>query len=445
MASRALATLRPDEKQGERRYYARSFGNPSAQLFWNDDDTLCCGLRGDRAELLRNLRQQGLFDSLVKQRYLAPFDTISGVQSDYSLVFRLARTPRISYCHEWSTAMWKDASLHLLKLLMALAEDGLTLRYPHPWHLLFDGPNPTYIHPGSIVHLDVATFRGAFERISQFFLRPLALASQRQTPLARQLLRDANRGVDLSVGDLQSAHNLQTEELHRMTPTKFLSRRIQEVQDFLMPEGESKWAEYQRELPFKASDEWHQKEYSVHAVLREKQPRRVLDLACNLGWYARLAALEGADVVAADVDELCVNRMYSTCREEGSRVLPLVINITDPAPGSGVASAWFPPATERLKSDLVLALAIMHHLVFGSHRLVMSEIVRAFASFTDRALLLEFVPLQSQGCVYSGAQRPDAIGWFTLDNCVASLGRVFRKVEVLPAAQHSRRLLLCEK
>jgi hypothetical protein len=444
MASIALTTHIPDTTQSDVRYYARSFGNPFAQLYWNEDETLCCGLRGERAELLRNLRRQGLLDSLAKQGYLAPFDVVSGVP-DYPLVFRLVRTPRISYCHEWSTAMWKDASLHLLKLLMALAEHGLTLRYPHPWHLLFDGPNPTYIHPGSIVPLEVSTFRGAFDRISRFLLRPLALASQRQTALARQLLRDANRGVDLSVGDLQSAHNLQTEELHRMTPTEFLSRRIQEVQAFLMPEGDSKWAEYQRELPFKASDGWHRKEHCVHAVLREIQPRRVLDLACNLGWYARLAAVEGADVVAADIDELCVNRMYSTCRGEGSRVLPLVINVTDPAPGSGVANAWFPPATERLKSDLVLALAIMHHLVFGSHRLVMSEIVRAFASFTDHALLLEFVPLQSQGCVYSGAQRPEAIGWYTLDNCVASLGHVFRKVEILPGAQHSRRLLLCEK
>lgn len=443
MASRALAVHRPDKLQAERRFYARSFGNPSAQLYW-EQETLCCGLRGERAELVSDLSHQGFLDSLVKQGYLAPFDILQGVQRDYTLVLRLARTPRISYCHEWSTVMWRDASLHLLKLLMTLAEHRLTLRYPHPWHLLFDGPNPVYIHPGSIVPLDEATFRGAFDRISRFFLRPLFLASQRQTSLARQLLRDANRGVGFCFGDLQSAHDVQTTEVHQLTPTEFLSKRIREVHELLIPEQASKWADYQLDLPLKPCDSWHQKEYAVHGVLRELRPRRVLDLACNVGWHARLAALEGADVVAADIDELCVNRMYSACRGEGSRVLPLVVNVTDPAPGSGVANAWF-PATERLKSDLVLALAIMHHLVFGSHRLVMSEIVRAFASFTDRALLLEFVPLQSHGCVYSGAQRPDAIDWYTLDNCVASLGCVFRKVQILPAAQHSRGLLLCEK
>lgn len=444
MASGASAIYQTDKRQAERRYYARSFGNPSAQLYWNEDDALCCGLRGERAELLRNLTRQGLFDSLVKQEYLAPFEAITGAR-DYSFVLRLVRTPRVSYCHEWSTEMWRDASLHLLKLLMVLAEHDLTLRYPHPWHLLFDGPSPIYIHPGSIVSLDVPTFRGAFDRVSQFFIRPLVLATRRQTRLARQLLRDANRGVDLNVGDLEAVHNLQIEELQRMTPTEFLNRRIQEIHALLIPEEGSRWSEYQKELPLKRCDSWHQKEYAVHSILKEVQPRRVLDLACNLGWYARLAAVEGADVIAADVDELCVNRMYSTCRAEGSRVLPLVVNVTDPAPGSGVANAWFPPATERLKSDLVLALAIMHHLVFGSHRLVMSEIVRAFASFTDRALLLEFVPLRSQGCVYSEEQRLEAVGWYTLDNCIASLCRVFRKVEILPATQHSRKLLLCQK
>jgi hypothetical protein len=445
MASEALATRKPEKLQTERRFYARSFGNPSAQLYWNEDNTLCCGLRDERAKLLRELRRKGLFDSLVKQGYLAPFEAVSGTEPDYSLVLRLARTPRISYCHEWSTAMWRDASLHLLNLLMALAGHGLTLRYPHPWHLLFDGPSPVYIHPGSIVPLDPVTFRGAFDRISQFLLRPLTLAATGETALARRFLRDANRGVELCFGRLKTAYELHIADLETLAPVEFLNRRLQEVQDLIIPEAKSQWSEYQADLPFERCDAWHQKQYGVHGVLQEVRPHLVLDLACNLGWYARLAAIERADVVAVDVDEACVNRMYSTVREEHSGVLPLVLNVTDPSPGCGVANAWFPPATDRLKSDLVLALAIMHHLVFSTHRLVMSEIVAAFASFTRGSLLLEFIPLNSPGCVYSLADRPEAQSWYTLENCVGCLRRVFKRVDMLPAAQNARRLLLCEK
>jgi hypothetical protein len=444
MAS-TLAAPEIGTNHGERRFYARSFGNPLAQLYWREDETLCCGLRGERAQLLGDLRRQGFLDSLVDKGLLAAVNEVPDRHPDYRLVLGLARTPRISYCHEWSTLMWRSACLHLLQLMMALAERGLTLRYPHPWHLLFDGPNPVYIHPGSIAPLDPATFRGAFDRISQFFLRPLTLAAGGKTALARRFLRDANRGVELCFGELRAAYDLNMAELESLAPAEFLSRRLQEVQDLVIPEEKSNWSEYQTDLPFKRCDTWHHKQYDVYGVLQELRPRLVLDLACNLGWYARLAAIAGADVVAADVDEVCVDRMYTTVREDGSAVLPLVINVTDPAPGCGVANAWFPPATERLKSDLVLALAIMHHLVFGTHRLVMSEIVAAFASFTRGALLLEFVPLNSPGCVYTAAARPEACSWYTLESCVDSLRRVFRRVDMLPAAQHTRRLLLCRK
>ena len=114
MASRALSSPTPEKTQGDRRYYARSFGNPVAQLFWREDESLCCGLCGERAELIRRLMHQGLLELLTKNAYLAPFDSVSEAHEDYSLMLRLARVPRISYCHEWSTEMWRAASLHML-------------------------------------------------------------------------------------------------------------------------------------------------------------------------------------------------------------------------------------------------------------------------------------------------------------------------------------------
>lgn len=443
MTSRALIVNALDQKEDERRFYARSFGNPVAQLYW-EQGTLCCGLRGERAQLLADLRRQGLLDSLEDKGLLAASDEVLGRHPDYGLVLRLVRTPRLSYCHEWSTLMWRTACLHLLRLMSILAKGGLTLRYPHPWHLLFDGPTPVYVHPGSIVPLDPVVFRGAFDRISQFFLRPLVLASAGETALARRFLRDTNRGVELSLGGVKTAYDLHIRELENLSPVDFLDRRLLEVQELTIPKEHSQWSEYQSDLPLTRCDGWQQKQYGVHRILQELRPRHVLDLASNLGWYARLAANQGAEVVAADVDEVCVNRLYSTVREEHSKVLPLVLNVTDPAPGLGVANAWFPPVTERLKSDLVLALAIMHHLVFGTHRLVMNELVAAFASFSRKALLIEFIPLNSPGCIYSAGNRPEAQSWYTLENCVGSLHRVFKNVDLLPAAHNSRRLLLCE-
>lgn len=435
----------PHALADERRYYARSFGNPSAQLYWHADDALRCGLSAERAAFFRDPAQNSLLTLLVRQGYLAPFDAVSPTHTEYSLVLRLVKTPRVSYCYEWTTGMWRQACLHLLRLMTILAERHLTLRYPHPWHLLFDGAKPMYINPGSIAPLTEATFRGAFDRLSQFFIRPLLLAASGSVTLARRFLRDSRSGVDLHVGELQCIHNRHLAELSALEPVEFLRSREKEICALRVPEPFSRWTEYQRELPLKPCDAWHRKEFIVHSILRELRPKQVLDLACNLGWYARLAAIEGAEVIATDIDETCANRMYSTIREEHSAVLPLVMDVTDPAPGYGVGNSWFPPATLRLQSDLVMAFAIVHHLVFGSHRLVMSEIVRALAPFARRFLLMEFVPLNSPGCVYCDKHRPDAVAWYNLEHCVGSLTRVFRKVELLPARQRARRLILCER
>jgi hypothetical protein len=183
----------------------------------------------------------------------------------------------------------------------------------------------------------------------------------------------------------------------------------------------------------------------VHRVLKELQPRTVLDLAGNLGWYARLAAVEGAEVISSDIDETCANRLYRRLRQEHARVLPLVLDLNDPSPGYGVDNHWFPPATERLKSDLVLALAVTHHLVLAGFRLGFDQVIRSLASFTRRALLVEFVPLDSEGCPYDRNSRPDANSWYDLDHFICALRAEFRSVSVVPNPPKARRLLLCER
>jgi hypothetical protein len=170
----------------------------------------------------------------------------------------------------------------------------------------------------------------------------------------------------------------------------------------------------------------------------------VLDLACDLGWYARLAALEGAEVVAAESDETCVNRLHRQLRNEGGHVLPLVLDVNDPSPGYGVENHWFPPATERLQADLVIALAVTHHMVLSTLRLRFDQVVKGLASFTRRSLLVEFVPLDCAGSEYNRNTRPDCLTWYDLDHFVLALRGKFRSVVVLPSPPRSRVIILCE-
>ena len=65
----------------------------------------------------------------------------------------------------------------------------------------------------------------------------------------------------------------------------------------------------------------------------------MVDLGCNDGRYARLAAERGAAVVALDADRQVVDRLYRDLRRTGGdlsrSIVPLVSDLADPSPGLG--------------------------------------------------------------------------------------------------------------
>jgi hypothetical protein len=422
--------------------FALTFASSVAHLFFENGD-LYCGMLGERAELLTQLWKEGLVPKLIDKGLLA---TVKPCKAGYPFALRLDRTPTISFPYEWCGQMWKAAALCLIELMSELARHDLTLRFPNPWNVQFAGARPVYVNAGTIADLDAEAFARAVDRLSRCFLYPLHFCQKGQSRLARTLLRDAVYGIrPEDFPELIELEHKQQATLANSTPDHMLTTLREEVEATNVPEPDTSWSEYHRDWPLKPCDRWGAKQWSVHRVLKELQPRTVLDLACNLGWYARLASIEGAEVIAADVDETCVNRLYRRERQDGGHVLPLVLDLNDPSPGDGIGNSWFPPAIERFQADLVLALAVTHHLVLAGFKLELGEAVRALASFTRRALLVEFAPFDSEGSPYDRNRRPEAVGWYNLDHFVRALRKQFRSVSILPSPPRSRKLLLCEK
>jgi SAM-dependent methyltransferase len=113
----------------------------------------------------------------------------------------------------------------------------------------------------------------------------------------------------------------------------------------------------------------------------------VWDLGCNDGTYARIAAERADTVVAVDADEEVVDRLYRARRAAGDRtILPLVLDLLDPSPGLGWrgrerASFW-----DRGRPDVVLALALVHHLTLAGS-VPLAEVVDWLASLGGELVL----------------------------------------------------------
>ena len=86
-------------------------------------------------------------------------------------------------------------------------------------------------------------------------------------------------------------------------------------------------------------------------------------MGCNDGAYSRIAAEHSGRVVAFDYDQATVDALYRALRGEGEqRILPLVANLADPSPGLGWRGLERRPLESRGAPDLVLALALIHHV-----------------------------------------------------------------------------------
>ena len=68
-------------------------------------------------------------------------------------------------------------------------------------------------------------------------------------------------------------------------------------------------------------------------------------------------------MVAVDADPVSIERLYESLRSEGSTtILPLTMDLTDPSPALGWNGIERQPLLARGRPDLVLCLALVHHL-----------------------------------------------------------------------------------
>ena len=340
--------------------------------------------------------------------------------SDETLVLKHSRISRISYAHEWCASMLKDCALFHLQLSQQLLSRDLYLKDAHPWNILFEDGQFVFVDFTSVVSSDSLlaedylrsnqTYRQAdeatrlamvtsevFERMYlPYFLYPLfAYAYGRGKLVPKLLLRTT---LNASTSTITARHcmpkirvgrslvkNLygllrSNRRLHKMLASlrhdrnvaKFYSQVKQLVSCLQVAGRSSAYASYYSEKgedqDVEYSEQWNAKQKAVHAAINSAEINTVLDVACNTGWFALMAEKLGKSVVAFDIDEGCIEYLYNRIKMERLRILPLVMNLTDLTSdrysiydGNKVLIN----ARERLKSDSLLALGIIHHLVLG--------------------------------------------------------------------------------
>ena len=116
----------------------------------------------------------------------------------------------------------------------------------------------------------------------------------------------------------------------------------------------------------------------------------VWDFGCNTGVYSRLASEHADSVLALEADQLAVDRLYRALAQDGSTtILPLVVDLANPSSGLGWRGTERMALVDRGAPELVLCLALIHHLVISRH-IPLADLI-AWLAGLGGDLVLEFV------------------------------------------------------
>jgi hypothetical protein len=207
------------------------------------------------------------------------------------------------------------------------------------------------------------------------------------------------------------------------------------------PRGD--WAGYYDEQASYTDETFARKKDVVSAWLTRVRAATVWDLGANTGEYSRAAREVVPQVVAFDLDPAAVERNYRAVRDRGETgILPLLMDLTNPSPAQGWAHRERLSLEERGPADVLLALALVHHLAIG-HNLPLGRIA-AFLARLGRRLVIEFVPKGDSQVEFLLQNRPDIFPEYTREGFEAAFGRHFRICAAESVRESERVLYLME-
>jgi hypothetical protein len=146
-------------------------------------------------------------------------------------------------------------------------------------------------------------------------------------------------------------------------------------------------------------------------------------------------------VVALDSSEACIERVYAEAKKGSHAITPLVVDLCAPTPPAGWMAKQYPGLIERVRSELVLCLGLMHHLHIAG-RQSFPRIADLMAALSARHLVFEFVAVDDANNELIGRGRDIH---YTLDEVRAALAAHFPRIEIRDSDRPTRRLLICEK
>jgi SAM-dependent methyltransferase len=368
-----------------------------------------------------HLMESGLYQELTQKELLIEHQEIE-LDTDDPKVYKLllpTQIPFQSYPFEWSYTQWRKSILAYLRINHIAVKYGMILKDATPYNFYLTGGKAVMFDTSSFMFFKENDSWIAYRQFCEEFLSPVALMHYNGAEWS-QLTMANLRGMPLSFVSKQlpikSWFNLTTllhihihskysgynqlEHKENKKNKGFTLEKIKSLQKMIFNaisewnnpyQYKSHWSTYY-ENDIESTEYLKDKEATIRKWLDIIKPKSVLDLGANTGKFSFIAAEYAERVISIEGDEKCVDVIEEKIKIKNSNVFTLIGNIDKPSPTIGFLNSGTESIYKRGCSDLVLGLALVHHLHI-SNLLSFEKISLIFDNFSNKYLITEFIPI----------------------------------------------------
>ena len=433
--------------------HTASFKDPAARVFY---------LEGDEGYFYRELspsylshyhqfKSSGLAALLIEKNWLLPFEELIG--NNEPLVLKTRRINFISYPYEWTFNQWKDAALLTLKIQHQALKHGMILKDATPFNIVFDGSKPLFVDISSFEIYTEGRPWQAFKQFCENFYIPLLLLKYFDATGNEIYLNNIN-GITVNKGlsllpskayfnfnnifflampgriraQLKSKpHQYFSKSITIKNLVQFTEQLFNSIHKLRQTKMQTKWNDYYDKNIDAAY--LQEKDAVIKKWIDTNYENKILiDFGCNTGHFSKLAAPFVQTVIAFDADMRSAGELYIHCKEQKiNNIFSFAASLVNPTPAMGWNNEERLSLKERMRGDIGLALALVHHLAVGNH--IQFDMMADFFAATCNELIIEFVPLNDDKVQLIMNGREAIFEWYNRDNFIWSFSRKFSLIK----------------
>lgn len=407
-----------------------SFRDPCGQVFKVSTPKglkIIRGVNKKTFEDQRALFSEGFFQNFVKKGKVIESSILDSnlfndheISKNWPYFLEHKAINLITYPYEWTFGQLKDAAILHLELLKTSLENNWIIKDSSPFNVQYISNKPIFIDTPSFARWEEGEGWSSYRQFCMMFLYPLMLESYFDLDF-RILLRSNLDGIDpkfifkiLGVKSLlkkgvishvllpyivernilkkEKNTAISKKRIHikhsKLSVIALVDSMLRTIKSLETKSNLSAWSDYDHENTYEKKDNDVKRNF-INKITKDKSYKSVWDCGANTGLFSEHIENNVNQIVAMDSDPIAIEKMYQRLKNKNSNINPLVMRLENMSPDQGFYSSERTKLEARSKPNLVMCLALIHHIRISSN--IPCDIFLNYLKSLNSEIIIEFV------------------------------------------------------